>query len=196
MFVSAKRPCWWWRPSEPVWSCQDSWDSGSDSPRSELARRRPVTYSKHRRSPSSYYLFRMPLAFTRLRTPIGELVITASDTAITGVFFPPSRRARAPTARGVLRPHPHHIRLAARSPRLGVRASRVERAAPNSLRHHDELRGHRKAARRSCRHARRRTREWEKPDPDHCPVSSGRGIKGGTDGLRRRIGYETVAAGT
>ncbi|HEX9607770.1 MAG TPA: methylated-DNA--[protein]-cysteine S-methyltransferase [Gemmatimonadaceae bacterium] len=39
----------------------------------------------------------MPLAFTRLRTPIGELVITASDTAITGVFFPTSRRGPAPT---------------------------------------------------------------------------------------------------
>ena len=39
----------------------------------------------------------MLLTFTRLRTPIGELVITASDTAITGVFFPTSRRGPAPT---------------------------------------------------------------------------------------------------
>src|SRR2546429_3616631 len=39
----------------------------------------------------------MPLAFTRLRTPIGELVLTASDTALTGVFFPTSRRGPAPT---------------------------------------------------------------------------------------------------
>src|SRR5256885_8746360 len=46
--------------------------------------------------PSDYYPC-MPLAFTRLRTPIGELVLTASDTAITGVFFPTSRRGPAPT---------------------------------------------------------------------------------------------------
>src|SRR2546428_559792 len=39
----------------------------------------------------------MPQTFTRLRTPIGELVLTASDTALTGVFFPTSRRGPAPT---------------------------------------------------------------------------------------------------
>lgn len=39
----------------------------------------------------------MALAFSRLRTPIGELVLTASDTALTGVFFPTSRRGPAPT---------------------------------------------------------------------------------------------------
>src|SRR5437660_12778159 len=39
----------------------------------------------------------MPLTFTRVRTPIGELVLTASDTALTGVFFPTSRRGPAPT---------------------------------------------------------------------------------------------------
>src|SRR5437879_12829689 len=46
--------------------------------------------------PSDYYPC-MPLAFTRLRTPVGELVLTASDTAVTGVFFPTSRRGPAPT---------------------------------------------------------------------------------------------------
>jgi len=39
----------------------------------------------------------MPLTFTRFRTPVGELVLTASDTALTGVFFPTSRRGPAPT---------------------------------------------------------------------------------------------------
>src|SRR5712672_1833818 len=39
----------------------------------------------------------MPLTFTRVRTPVGELVVTASDTALTGVFFPTSRRGPAPT---------------------------------------------------------------------------------------------------
>ena len=41
----------------------------------------------------------MSLTFTRLRMPppIGELVITASDTAITGVYFPTSRRGPPPT---------------------------------------------------------------------------------------------------
>src|SRR3989475_6998855 len=39
----------------------------------------------------------MPQPFPRLRTPIGELVLTASDTALTGVFFPTSRRGPAPT---------------------------------------------------------------------------------------------------
>src|SRR3989442_15239782 len=39
----------------------------------------------------------MALTFTRLRTPIGELVLTASDTALTGVYFPTSRRGPAPT---------------------------------------------------------------------------------------------------
>jgi methylated-DNA-[protein]-cysteine S-methyltransferase len=39
----------------------------------------------------------MSLMFTRLATPVGELVITASDTAVTGVFFPTSRRGPPPT---------------------------------------------------------------------------------------------------
>lgn len=41
----------------------------------------------------------MSLTFTRLRMPhpVGELVITASDTAITGVYFPRSRRGPPPT---------------------------------------------------------------------------------------------------
>ncbi len=39
----------------------------------------------------------MALTFTRLGTPVGELVLTASDTALTGVFFPTSRRGPAPT---------------------------------------------------------------------------------------------------
>jgi methylated-DNA-[protein]-cysteine S-methyltransferase len=39
----------------------------------------------------------MFLTFSRLPTPVGELVITASDTAVTGVFFPTSRRGPAPT---------------------------------------------------------------------------------------------------
>jgi methylated-DNA-[protein]-cysteine S-methyltransferase len=39
----------------------------------------------------------MPLTFTRLRTPVGELVLTASDTALTGVYFPTSRRGPPPT---------------------------------------------------------------------------------------------------
>ncbi|HEY3219229.1 MAG TPA: methylated-DNA--[protein]-cysteine S-methyltransferase [Gemmatimonadales bacterium] len=42
----------------------------------------------------------MPLTFTRLTTTLGELVLTASDTAITGVYFPTSRRGAAPTHRG------------------------------------------------------------------------------------------------
>ncbi len=33
----------------------------------------------------------MPTTFTRLPTPLGELLLTASDTALTGVEFPTSR---------------------------------------------------------------------------------------------------------
>jgi methylated-DNA-[protein]-cysteine S-methyltransferase len=39
----------------------------------------------------------MPLTYTRLPTPLGELVLTASDTALTGVYFPTSRRGPPPT---------------------------------------------------------------------------------------------------
>lgn len=41
----------------------------------------------------------MALTFTRLKTALGDLVLTASDTAITGVYFPTSRRGAAPTHR-------------------------------------------------------------------------------------------------
>lgn len=37
--------------------------------------------------------------FTRLATPIGELLLTVSDTALTGVYFPTSRRGPPPTHR-------------------------------------------------------------------------------------------------
>ena len=41
----------------------------------------------------------MSLTFIRLRAPssVGELVVTASDTAITGVYFQKSRRGPPPT---------------------------------------------------------------------------------------------------
>ncbi len=39
----------------------------------------------------------MPLTFSKLQTPVGELVLTASDSALTGVFFPTSRRGPPPT---------------------------------------------------------------------------------------------------
>jgi len=35
--------------------------------------------------------------YSRLHTPIGELILTASDTALTGVYFPTSRRGPPPT---------------------------------------------------------------------------------------------------
>ena len=37
------------------------------------------------------------MVFSKVGTPVGELVLTASDTALTGVFFPTSRRGPAPT---------------------------------------------------------------------------------------------------
>src|SRR5437762_13306817 len=45
------------------------------------------------------YLEAMSLTFIRLPAPrpVGELVITASDTAITGVYFQTSRRGPPPT---------------------------------------------------------------------------------------------------
>lgn len=37
------------------------------------------------------------MVFTRLATPVGKLVLTASNTALTGVYFPTSRRGPVPT---------------------------------------------------------------------------------------------------
>lgn len=39
----------------------------------------------------------MPTTFTRLPTPLGELVLAASDIALTGVYFPTSRHGSPPT---------------------------------------------------------------------------------------------------
>ena len=39
----------------------------------------------------------MPTAFTRLPSPVGELVLTSSEAALTGVYFPTSRRGPPPT---------------------------------------------------------------------------------------------------
>jgi len=41
----------------------------------------------------------MPTVFTRFPSPVGELILTASDTALTGVYFPTSRRGPPPTHR-------------------------------------------------------------------------------------------------
>ena len=35
--------------------------------------------------------------YSRLLTPVGELVLTASEAALTGVYFPTSRRGGPPT---------------------------------------------------------------------------------------------------
>ncbi len=40
----------------------------------------------------------MPTTFTRFPSPIGELELTASDTALKGVFFPVRRNRSAPEA--------------------------------------------------------------------------------------------------
>lgn len=37
--------------------------------------------------------------YARLPTPVGELLLTASESALTGVYFPTSRRGPAPTHR-------------------------------------------------------------------------------------------------
>lgn len=39
----------------------------------------------------------MSLTFIRLPSPLGELIVTASASALTGVYFPTSRRGPAPT---------------------------------------------------------------------------------------------------
>ena len=39
----------------------------------------------------------MTLSFIRVATPLGELVLTTSGTALTGIYFPTSRRGPAPT---------------------------------------------------------------------------------------------------
>ncbi|MGH7606258.1 MAG: methylated-DNA--[protein]-cysteine S-methyltransferase [Gemmatimonadales bacterium] len=39
------------------------------------------------------------MLFARLGSPLGELILTASDTALTGVYFPTSRRGPPPTQR-------------------------------------------------------------------------------------------------
>jgi methylated-DNA-[protein]-cysteine S-methyltransferase len=41
----------------------------------------------------------MPMVFSRVQSPVGELLLTASDTALTGVYFPTSRRGPPPTHR-------------------------------------------------------------------------------------------------
>jgi len=40
----------------------------------------------------------MPTTFTRFASPIGELILTASETALTGVLFPVRRNGSAPGA--------------------------------------------------------------------------------------------------
>jgi len=40
----------------------------------------------------------MPTTFTRFTSPLGELVLTASDTALKGVFFPLPRNRLTPEA--------------------------------------------------------------------------------------------------
>src|SRR5229473_1863729 len=123
-----------WAPPSAAASAASS-DSTAASMRTVTRRKLPQARAK-----ILIIIHRMALTFSKLRTPIGELVLTASDTALTGVYFPTSRRGPAPTARGVFRPHPHLVRVAARSPRLRIRTPGVERAAPDPLRHDHDLR--------------------------------------------------------
>src|SRR5688572_19417894 len=61
---------------------------------------RMTTIASTPKGPAANVLFIMPLTYTRLKAAIGELVLTASDTALTGVYFPTSRRGGPPTHRG------------------------------------------------------------------------------------------------
>lgn len=44
-------------------------------------------------------LDRMPTSFTRIASPVGELVLTATDAALTGIYFPTSRHGPPPSDR-------------------------------------------------------------------------------------------------
>src|SRR2546430_6708611 len=41
----------------------------------------------------------MPVTFARVPSPVGELVLAATDSGITGVYFPTSRHGPAPLER-------------------------------------------------------------------------------------------------
>jgi len=41
----------------------------------------------------------MPTTFARFASPVGELVLTASDTGLTGIYFPTSRHGPPPVER-------------------------------------------------------------------------------------------------
>src|SRR2546422_7958499 len=41
----------------------------------------------------------MPVTFTPVSSPVGELVLAATDSGITGVYFPTSRHGPAPLER-------------------------------------------------------------------------------------------------
>jgi len=146
------------------------------------------------------------MVFSKVVTPVGELVLTASDTALTGVFFPTSRRgpapstrrvgrsryrrsgrrdsdARAPTARGVFRAQTHDVRVTPRSAGVGIRASCVECAAPDPLWLDDELRRARQAPRRQARHPCRGLANGKNPIPIIVPCHRVVGSKGELTGF-------------
>ncbi|HEY6852709.1 MAG TPA: methylated-DNA--[protein]-cysteine S-methyltransferase [Gemmatimonadales bacterium] len=52
-------------------------------------------------------------AVARMQTPIGELTLTATDTALTGVYFPSSRHGPPPVAQG--EPHGPAAEILARA---------------------------------------------------------------------------------
>src|SRR5712692_9306344 len=80
-----------WAPPSAAASAASS-DSTAASMRTVTRRKLPQARAK-----ILIIIHRMASTFSKLRTPIGELVLTASDTALTGVFFPTSRRGPAPT---------------------------------------------------------------------------------------------------
>src|SRR6266550_3756526 len=120
----------------------------------------------------------MATTFTRFPSPLGELVLTSSDTALTGVFFPLRRHGPAPEEQ------PGWVENDDRGPAGAVLAparpdwhristTRVGRLARHPVLHDYELRRAGAPPRRLQRDPRRRRGERQKPDSHHRAVPPG-----------------------
>ena len=157
------------------------------------------------------------VGFDVVDSPIGELLVAASDRGLAAISFDPDpgeraraarphrrparpplaakRRRRAPRARRVLRGPPPRLRPPARPPRAAaVHDLRPRRARARPVRRDDDVRRARAARRPPARGARRRDGDEPQPHPDRPPVPSRRRRDGRPHRLRGRARPQEHAA--
>ena len=152
-----------------------------------------------------------PLLYTYMPSPIGRLLLCGDELRLSGLYTPPASedpgavrgmatrrctvRSLSRAARGVFRRRARRVRRSARPRRRDAfPPERLAATARDPVRHDDQLRRARPAARQADRRARGRRGERPQSDLDHRPLPPRDRLGRKPHRLRRRPRAQAIPA--